>query len=84
MKHASNAAPKATKNTITYVQGSDAETPNSIDDIQRVKANAPAKPMTAPMNVSVIPSRSTIDKITGRRAPSAMRMPISCVRNVIE
>ena len=48
IEQASNAAPKATKNTIEYVNGSDAETPNSSADIQRVKANAAAKPIAAP------------------------------------
>ena len=82
--HASTAAPSDTKTTIKYVAGSEAVTPNNMLDIHRVSANAPAKPIVVPITVSNIPLRITISRIPGLRAPSAMRMPISCVRNVIE
>ena len=84
MEQANKAAPSATSRTIRYVAGSLAETPNNMLDIQRVSTKAPAKPIAAPVSVSTIPFRSTILKIADRLAPSAMRMPISCVRNVIE
>jgi hypothetical protein len=58
--------------------------PNNMLDIHRVSANAPAKPITVPISVSNIPFRITNNRIPRRRAPSAMRIPISCVRNVIE
>src|ERR1041384_1231412 len=66
IEQAKNAAQSATSNTIMYVAGSDAETPNNSDDIQRVSANAPAKPIAAPINVSTRPFRNTIIKIAGR------------------
>ena len=47
-------------------------------------AAALAASIAAPIAVSTIPARSTIISIAGRFAPSAMRMPISCVRSVIE
>src|SRR6185503_6389761 len=84
IKHASNAAPSATRNTSTYAAGSDAETPNNMLDIQRVNTKAAPSPITAPINVSAIPFPITILRIEDLCAPSAMRMPISCVRKAIE
>jgi hypothetical protein len=55
----------------------------SSDVITRDSPNAAAPPMTMPSTTIRTASRTTIRSTCPARAPSAMRMPISCVRWVI-
>src|SRR5262245_53926557 len=50
----------------------------------RVNTKPPAMPSPTPINVNVIPCLKIMASILPRFAPSAMRMPISCVRRDTE
>ena len=55
-----------------------------IDPRIRVSASAPARPRLRPIVTSISPSRMTIASTPVRAAPSAIRMPNSCVRWLTE
>src|SRR6185369_10105238 len=79
-RHAMKATANNNTATTPNVIGSLAVTWNRNAAITRVNAYAPSSPKTTPPNASNIPCRSTIFSTSNRRAPSAMRTPISCVR----
>ncbi|MCG3162510.1 MAG: hypothetical protein JMDDDDMK_03769 [Acidobacteria bacterium] len=64
-----------------YVTGSVALTPNSMLLINRVNASAAPNPIATPTSASVIPCFTTNPSTSRVCAPSAIRMPISCVRS---
>ena len=59
-------------------------TPKRNDAITRVSPNADATPIATPTSATLMPWRTTMFRTAGAPAPSAMRMPISCVRCWIE
>ncbi len=65
--------------TTVYVAASVGVTPKSICDISRVNASAATTPRPMPIAASHKPRMTTARRISGARAPSAIRMPISCV-----
>jgi hypothetical protein len=60
--------------------GSAGDTPKRIPASAWQSANAPRRPRPMPIPASAIPWRRTRASTSARRAPSAMRMPISRVR----
>jgi hypothetical protein len=64
------------------VIGSLADTPYSRLASRRVNAIAPPMPTATPMSPSFSPWPTMLLKILPRGAPSATRIPISCVRRV--
>src|SRR5678815_2606644 len=79
-KHAIKATANNNPATTANVIGSLALTWNSNVDITFVSMNAPINPTTTPTTASIIPCRTTSFSTSCRRAPSAMRTPISWVR----
>ena len=72
----------STNDTPTNVSGSVGDTPYSKPRSSLESNNAPTSPIPSPINAIVIPCRTTKDKTFVRRAPNAMRIPISCVRQL--
>jgi hypothetical protein len=66
----------------TNVSGSTGLMPKSISRRRRVEATAPINPSAMPMSVNFIPRRRTRLSMSPVRAPSAIRMPSSCLRCV--
>ena len=62
------------------VGGSEALVWNSSEEISRASRNAATSPIATPASASIAPLRITICRMFSWPAPSAMRMPISCVR----
>jgi hypothetical protein len=60
--------------------GSDDFTPNRKLAIKRVSPKAAAMPMATPISARAMPWKTTIPRTWPVSAPSAMRIPISCVR----
>jgi hypothetical protein len=79
---ASKEAAATSNAMIAKVRGSSVLTPKSRLSINLVNPKEPASPITTPISVSVIPCLTISVSTLPLRAPSAMRMPISCVRCV--
>jgi len=70
-----------------YVSGSVDFTPNNNElklSKYLVNTNADANPTPIPIAANAIPCCKTIRNTSLRRAPRAMRIPISCVRRLTE
>src|ERR1035438_2058467 len=78
------ATPANTAADRTKDQGSSGANPYSIFSASRKTASASAAPAANPATTSPPASRRTSAAMRGRFAPSAMRMPISCVRRATE
>ena len=72
--------PPSSTVAVTNVSASVGLTPTRIEAIDRVKTHASATPAATPPMTSTNPCRNTSRRIAPRSAPSAMRIPISCVR----
>jgi hypothetical protein len=66
--------------TTPKVAGSHGLTPNSIDDSTRAPASAAASPNATPAPTSTAARPTTSRTMSDWPAPTARRMPISCVR----
>ena len=67
--------------TVTKVSGSVGRIPEISVAMPRVAPHAAAKPIVKPMAMVKTLWRKTIVRIACGSAPSAIRIPISCVRN---
>src|SRR5262249_27136788 len=81
-QQASSATPASNVATMTKVTGSVTLTPNTKLLTNRVNAKAASKPRAMPINANLIPCPMTSFSTSRCCAPSAIRMPISCVRCV--
>ena len=80
---ATSAINASTAGTATNVSGSSGEMPGSMARMAPIEPNAPSastRPITRPMPVSFMPCPTTMPSSEPGEAPSASRMPISCVR----
>jgi polyhydroxybutyrate depolymerase len=80
IQQASSATNVSNSVVRVIVNGSTADMPNNIFDINRVKKNEAAKPSATPSATNFIPWPTISFKTVPVCAPSAIRMPISCVR----
>jgi len=79
---ASTATPPSSAASTPKVAGSRGEISNSIAASTRPAAYDPARPIARPTSVSTSPWPTTRRSTSPRVAPSASRMPISCVRRL--
>ena len=70
----------STAGTATNTMGSHLSTPNRKAAMNRARANEVPSPITTPTTASRIPCSTTMFFTCDAWAPSASRMPISCVR----
>src|SRR2546430_3707300 len=82
MQHAISATRTRPMETVASVSASVAVTPKRKLTINRVSPTAPASPSVTPNSTGTIPFLTSSLSTSAARAPSAMRMPISCVRCV--
>jgi indolepyruvate decarboxylase len=80
IRHATNATHPRSAATTDSVTGSYGLTPNKRVDITRAASSEPINPSTNPAAANAIPLVSTSRSKFPVLAPSAARMPISCVR----
>src|SRR5215208_2650989 len=80
MYEARVAIAASTRAMAPNVTGSVALTSNSIPLMRRVSARAPPRPSAIPTAASPAPCRTTSASTSRGEAPSAIRMPSSCVR----
>src|ERR1043165_110165 len=81
-KKAANATNPNSPAIEAIIHGSLALTSNNILDIILVSASAPTNPIVIPRSVNFRPRRQINPKTSDVCAPSAIRIPISCVRLV--
>ena len=82
IQQASNATISCRIAITVNVSGSVALTPKSKPCSNRVSAKAVSKPRPMPITINLMPCHKTSLRIALVCAPSASRMPISCVRSV--
>ena len=73
---------QASESLEAKVTGSDGRMPNSRFCMRRVSSIAPAAPIRMPTPARTRACLTTIESTVPRCAPSAIRIPISCVRCV--